>query len=328
VGKAAVKIHPRQALVADIGGTNARFGIADIDQLTIAHFAIHRVDRFPSLEIAVKAYLDTIPDRPRIAAFAIAGPIAADIIRLTNAAWSFTRDGLLAATGADELFLVNDFEALALALPHLMPRDLHQIGGEASVERAAKAVIGPGTGLGVGGLVWSASGWTGVPSEGGHVTFAVENAEELAIVDRIRSGRERVSAERMICGPGLASLYRVLTEMKGGSTTGLSSVEVVGRALAETDPLAGAALRYFVTWLGRFAGDAALFYGARGGVYLGGGIPPKILDALTTGTFRAAFEAKGRMSGYLAPIPVYVIDAADAGLTGAAVALATAMQAK
>jgi glucokinase len=116
--------------------------------------------------------------------------------------------------------------------------------------------------------------------------------------------------------------------MKGGSSTDLSSVEVVGRALPETDPLAGAALRYFVTWLGRFAGDAALFYGARGGVYLGGGIPPKILDALTTGTFRAAFEAKGRVSSYLAPIPIYVIEAADAGLKGAAVALAAAIPRK
>ena len=308
--------------MADIGGTNARLAIADLDTLRLAGAASFRGAEFPSLHAVASAYLSGIAGRPRVAAVAVAAPVVGEKVRLTNSPWSFEREELRAALGVERLLVLNDFEALAHVLPHLEPRDLHQIGGGAPVERAAKAVLGPGTGLGVAGLAWSPAGWQAMPSEGGHVAFAVEDAREFAMLERLLTGRERLSVERVVSGPGLADVYRVLAELAGRQAEPLQAPEVVGRAHGGSDPIAREALERFATWLGRFAGDAALFFGARGGVYLGGGIAPRMVDVLSAGPFRRAFEAKGRMSAYLAPVPVYVILAGDAALKGAAAALA------
>jgi glucokinase len=189
-------------------------------------------------------------------------------------------------------------------------------------------VLGPGTGLGVAGLVWSPAGWQALPSEGGHTAFAVASATEFAMLERLLEGRERLSVERLVSGPGLADVYRVLAELQGRPAPPLEAAEVVQRAYAGADPVAREALDRFATWLGRFAGDAALFMGARGGVYIGGGIAPRMVDVLSAGRFRGAFEAKGRMSAFLAPIPAYIILATDAALKGAAAALALAIGGK
>ena len=325
--------NSRLALVGDIGGTNARFAIMDVDELTVTHFANFRCEMFPSLQAAVKAYVDSIPHRPSMAGFAVAGPVTGEEVSLTNLPWSFTREDLRSLTGAKYVHLVNDFEALALSLPYLTAHDLHKIGGEEPVDSAPKVVLGPGTGLGVAGLVSSPSGWIAIPSEGGQVTFAVEDADELAIIERFSEGKGHVSAERLISGPGLAQLYQVLGEMKETEVRPSSLTEIVKRGLLEgEDHLAEEALGYLQQWLGRFAGDMALVYGARGGVYLGGGIAPKIFDeavatAFRLAFFRAAFQSKGRRSSFLAPIPVYVIKAADAGLRGVAVALSASVPA-
>jgi glucokinase len=311
----------RLALVGDIGGTNARFAIADVDVLTVSHFAVFPCASFPSLPAIIRAYLDRIPHRPAMASLAIAGPITGDVVQLTNLSWSVTRGELQAATGAGTLRLLNDFEALALSLPHLTARDLHKIGGEEPADRATKAVLGPGTGLGVAGLLATPSGWKSIASEGGHASFAVHNAEELTLIELIRRSSGHASAERLISGPGLVTVYQLLSEIRATPGAKRSAPEVVRAALAKADPVAEEALRLFVSWLGRFAGDVGLMFGARGGVYIGGGIAPKMLAALTEGFFRTAFEAKGRMSPYLTPIPVHVITAEDAGLRGAAAAL-------
>lgn len=317
-----MSVDSRQALVGDVGGTNARFAVADLDEMTISHFASFRCAMFPSLPAAIKAYLRTIPLRPSTTSIAIAGPVSGDVVHLTNLSWSFTLDELRAAAETMHIRIINDFEALALSLPHLHPGDLHQIGGAEPVTVAAKAVLGPGTGLGVAGLVPSSSGRFAMPSEGGHISFAAEDEAELAIVDRMMQGRGHVSCERLISGPGLVKAYQALADTKGAIVEPRSAADIVGRALSRSDALAEEALGYFVRWLGRFAGDVALLFGARGGIYLGGGIAPKILDALTTGAFRTSFLSKGRLSPYLEPIPVYVITAPDAGLRGAAAALA------
>ena len=313
------------ALVADVGGTNARFGIADLDTLEVGRFEVFLGQDHPTLAGAAAAYLDGLDVRPRFGAFAVAAPVTDDTIRFTNSPWTFRLTELRQALGFDELLLLNDFEALALGLPHLGPSDLHRIGGGAPRERAAKAVLGPGTGLGVAGLAWSPAGWVALPGEGGHSTLAVETEREFAILQSLRAGKERVSTERALSGPGLADLYRILAGLRGEKPESLEPAEVVSRALARSDAAAEAALDHFVTWAGRFAGDVALLYGARGGVYLGGGIPPRILGALTTGRFRAAFEAKGRMSAYVAAIPAYVILSGDTALKGAAAALGAAL---
>ena len=317
-----MSVNSRQALVGDVGGTNARFAVADLDEMTISHFASFRCAMFPSLPAAIKAYLRTIPLRPSTTSIAIAGPVSGDVVHLTNLSWSSTLDELRAAAETMHIRIINDFEALALSLPHLHPGDLHQIGGEEPVGGAAKAVLGPGTGLGVAGLVPSPSGRIAMPSEGGHISFAAEDEAELAIVDRMMRGKGHVSCERLISGPGLARAYQALAETNGAVAEPRSAADIVERALSRSDTPAEEALGYFVRWLGRFAGDVALLFGARGGIYLGGGIAPKILDALTTGAFRTSFQSKGRLSPYLEPIPVYVIKAPDAGLRGAAAALA------
>ena len=316
------RTEARTALVADIGGTNARLAVADLATLRVSDAASFRCAESPSLQAVVASYLDGRGERPTAAAVAVAAPVVGDTVRLTNSPWSIVHDELRAAIGVETLLLLNDFEALAHVLPHLGAADLHQIGGGAPAERATKAVLGPGTGLGVAGLAWSPAGWQALPSEGGHAAFAVEDATEFAMLERLLTGRERLSVERVVSGPGLADVYRVLAELQGRPAPPLQAAEVVRRAVAGDDPVAREALDRFATWLGRFAGDAALFFGARGGVYIGGGIAPRMVDVLAAGRFRRAFEAKGRMKAYLAPIPVYVILAADAALKGAAAALA------
>jgi glucokinase len=313
----------RRALVADIGGTNARLAIADLDTLELANAVSLRREGFPSLEAVVESYLQGVAERPSAAAFAVAAPVVGETIKLTNSPWSFRREALRTALGLDELLILNDFEALAHALPHLGPSDLKQIGGGAPVERAPKVVLGPGTGLGVAGLVWSPSGWVAMASEGGHASLAIKDAREFAMLERLTRERERLSVEGVVSGPGLAQTYRVLAEMAGQPVAPVEAPEVVQRALGGNDPHAQEAVERFAVWLGRFAGDAALFFGARGGVYIGGGIAPRMVDALSAGTFRRAFEAKGRMTPYLAPIPVHVIlIGTRAALMGAAAALA------
>ncbi|MGB3391749.1 MAG: glucokinase [Pseudaminobacter sp.] len=320
-------MNPRKALVADIGGTNSRFAIADVDALTIEHFATFPSSLFSSLQAVVERYMASIPHHPILACFAVAASVSTETMRMTNLPWTFTRDELRSACGARHLHLVNDFEALALALPWLTPHDLHGIGGGNLAGRGTKVVLGPGTGLGVAGLAEAASGWIALPGEGGHISFAVRNADELSILDRISEGAAHVSAERMISGPGLTALYRALAEMKGKAVEERAAAGITKAALVHEDPIAEEALELFVGWLGRFAGDMALAFGARGGVYLGGGIAPRIIEALETGSFRAAFEAKGRLSSFLKTVPVHVIKAADAGLRGAAIALSEAVPA-
>jgi glucokinase len=171
--------------------------------------------------------------------------------------------------------------------------------------------------------VWSPAGWVALASEGGHASLAVEDAREFAMLERLVQGRQRLSVEHVVSGPGLAETYRVLAEMAGKPVAPVEAPEVVRRALGGHDPSAQEALERFATWLGRFAGDAALFFGARGGVYIGGGIAPQMVDALSAGACRRAFEAKGRMAAYLGPIPVYVILlGTKAALKGGAAALA------
>jgi glucokinase len=318
---------PTRAVVADIGGTNARFAVADLDTLDLSEVQHFLCSGHPTLAEAACVYLKGLPEPPSYAAIAVAAPVVGEEIRLTNSPWSFARQELCRIAGLQGVLVLNDFQALALSLPHLHSVELHQIGGGAPADHAPKVVLGPGTGLGVGGLVWSGTGWVPVASEGGHISLAARDAQDFAVMERLRSGRAHLSVERALSGPGLSDLYRALATLHGEPAEELAPNDVARRAIGREDQVAEEALQHFVTWLGRFAGDAALVFGARGGVYLGGGIAPKILDALTTGAFRKAFEAKGRMGAFLAPIPIYVILAEFAALKGAAAGLHAALEA-
>lgn len=318
-------VNPRMALVGEIDGTEVRFAITDVEELTITLFVALRCDMFPSLQAAIEAYLASIPYRPTMAGFAVAGPVTDSVVNLTNLPWSFTREELRAATGATHVHLLNDFEALALSLPYLGAHDLHRIGGAEPVDRATKVVLGPGAGLGVAALAPSPGGWISLPGEGGHVSFAVKDAEELLLVEGIRKGKGHVSAERLISAPGLEAIFRVLGETRGVDAR-LSAGEIMEAATGGEDRLAEDAVGYLASWLGRFAGDMALVYGARGGVYLAGSMAPNIFadqagNASRAAAFNQAFQDKGRLASYLAPIPIYVVRSIDAGLRGTAVAL-------
>lgn len=313
------------ALVADVGGTNARFAIGDLSTLQLSSSARFRCADFHSLQAVAEAYLGGMAERPKLAAFAVAAPVASERIQFTNSAWSFEVEELRTALRLQKLLVLNDFEALAHALPHLAAAELHQIGGDAPAERASRVVLGPGTGLGLASLVWSAAGWLAIASEGGHITFAVQDVREFTIFERLVKEREHLSAERVLSGPGLVDVYRVLADLASRPAPAMQPAEVVHRALSGEDAIAREALEYFATWLGRFAGDAALLFAARGGVYLGGGIAPRIASVLATSGFRGAFEAKGRLASCLTQIPVYIIMSQDAGLKGTAAALAARM---
>ena len=314
---------PTQALVADIGGTNARFAIANLETLSLSDIRTFPTAEHATLADAIRAYLKDAPETVAHAGLAVAAPLREDTVKFTNAAWTFKQSTLAKEAGLEAAYVFNDFEAQAYALPVLSADELHSLHGGKAVENAPKVVLGPGTGLGVAGLVRSPSGWVPVPGEGGHQTFPAENERELALLERMRVGLERLSVERVLSGPGLADLYRAIAASYGFSDAELSPAKVEQLAIGGEDEMAVEALNFFVRWLGRFAGDMALVFGARGGVYLGGGIAPKMLSRLERDDFRQAFERKGRMSPYVEAIPIHVVVSDYPGLKGAAAGLRT-----
>jgi glucokinase len=314
---------PAHALVADIGGTNARFAIADLAALRLRDIRTFPTAENVTLADAMRAYLKDAPEKVAHAGLAVAAPLREDTVKFTNATWTFKQSTLAKEAGLDEVSVFNDFEAQAYALPVLTKDELHALGGGTAVERAPKVVLGPGTGLGVAGLVWSPTGWVPVPGEGGHQTFPAENERELAILERMRKGLERLSVERVLSGPGLADIYRAVAASHGFGDAEYSPAEVEHMAISGEDDMAVQALDFFVRWLGRFAGDMALALGARGGVYIGGGIAPKMLPRLEEADFRQEFERKGRMKPYVEAIPIKVIVSDYPGLKGAAAGLRT-----
>ena len=315
-------------LIADIGGTNARFALVDLETLDLSEIKQFPCAGHEGVAGLATTYLKGLKETPpRRAALAVAGPVTSDEIKITNSGWTFTAGDLARAAHLDDIVLLNDFHALAMSLPHLRTNELQQLGGGESVPHAPKVVLGPGTGVGIAGLVWSGSAWIGVPGEGGHVTLSAHSPREFEMIERLRAGRDHLSADRVLSGPGLVNLYRAIAESHGRSAEDLQPNDVLIRGLAESDPIAVEALAMLVAWLGGFAGDAALTFGARGGVYISGAIARKIARVLSSGGFRRAFEAKGRMRSYLAPIPVYLILAEFAALRGAADALRTRLSA-
>jgi glucokinase len=299
-------------LLADIGGTNARFALQSPGAAPVAVHAMQTAD-FPTIEDAVRAYLSRAGVRPPRAAFAVASPVTGDRIEMTNHPWSFSVEAVRRVLALSELRVVNDFEAIALSLPHLPGAEQRRLGGGAPDPTAPIAVIGPGTGLGVAALV---SGWA-VPTEGGHVTMPAVDEREAAIIARIRERLGHVSAERVLSGPGLQNLYRAL----GDDVTPPEPGEITARALAGSDPRAVETLDTFCAMLGTVTGNLALTLGARGGVYLAGGIVRQFADFLARSRFRERFEDKGRFREYLAPIPVWIVGTENPALIGLAALL-------
>ncbi len=294
-------------LLADIGGTNARFALAGPEGVS-RELALRCADH-PSLAAAAKAYLaEMAPDaRPVAGAFAIASPVTGDIIRMTNLPWEFSIQRVRQELGLERLDVINDFTAVALAVPELSEGDRVQIGDGWAEPGWPIGVLGPGSGLGVSALVPGPRGWRALATEGGHVTMAPVSDREGAVLAQLRKGFDHVSAERLLSGPGLVNLYEALVLIDGHEPERLTPAEVTGRALDRKDPACLEALEMFCAMLGTVAGNLALTLGARGGVYVAGGIAPRILAFLSHSRFRKRFVEKGRMRDFLGPIPTYVV---------------------
>lgn len=311
-------------LVGDVGGTNARFALVDQDR-RVRYPKTYPAKDFASLDDAVCAYMkDTAGrKRPTRAAIAVAGPVVHGEIEFTNLDWHVSEADLLANCDFEAVKLLNDFAAQALAAPRLEPESLHRLGPrERGAEDGAIAVLGPGTGFGVAALARSGGRDTPLPSEGGHAAFAPYDEVEDQVLDRLRARHGgRVSVERVLSGPGLLDLYRALGDIGSIEATAKEPGEVVAGAEAG-DVLALRAVERFCAILGGVAGDLALTFGARGGVYVAGGVAPRLLDQLSSGGFRQRFEAKGRLADYVKDIPTFVITHPYTALLGAARALA------
>ncbi|MCS0631150.1 glucokinase [Telluria mixta] len=318
-------------LLGDIGGTNARFALVDGPGEAPRHVRSLRVADHAGPVAAVEAYLAALgQDKiahapPRAAALALATPIDGDQVTMTNSRWRFSRSAVRAELGLDVLLLLNDFEALALSLPGLGSGQIRT--DEARAPRGnVMAVVGPGTGLGVAGVLHTPAGWVAVPGEGGHATLAPMDERESALLACVRHYVPHVSAERLLSGIGLPVLYRAVAQVDGLYADVLQADDIVARAIADADPLCTATLDSFCSLLGNFAGNVALTLGARAGVFVGGGIVPRLGEGFFASRFRARFEAKGRFQAYLEQIPTYVITDTLAALGGAAYALERANQ--
>ncbi len=279
-------------------------------------------DRYSGPVEAVEAYLkETGAPRPHEIAMAVATPVTGDRIKLTNNHWAFSVEEARQALGLDRLLMLNDFTALALSLPHLTAAQQRQVGGGQAAANAAIGLIGAGTGLGVSGLLPTKNGWVPIEGEGGHVSFSPANVRETEILRIVWREYPHVSAERLISGIGLDPLYRAIAELEGQSGPSPTPATITERAMRGNDDLCRDVMNMFCGMLGTAAANLAVTLGARGGVYIGGGIVPRLGEFFDRSPFRERFETKGRFSDYFKAIPTKVILAEYPALTGAAHAL-------
>jgi len=342
---------PGARLLGDVGGTHARFGWQAHAQAAIEQVRVYPSQAFDNLQDALYQYLADIgQSTPAQAAIGIANPVQGDLVQMVNHDWSFSVQALQRAMGLQRLVVVNDFVALALAVPTLGPGEWAHLGGGAQARPAPPdgqadpvppgaqgprrppgpdsgplAVIGPGTGLGMAGLVCHDGRWTALPSEGGHATLGPETEREWRVVQWLQNQHGgHASIERVVSGPGLAQVYQALRALDGlAPTEPPSPAEVTERATAGHDAQAAEALAMFLALLGSAAGNLALTLGATGGVYLGGGILPRLgADRVRASALVQRFAAKGRLRGFLEPIPLRLITLQQSpALRGAAQAL-------
>ncbi|WP_042299995.1 bifunctional transcriptional regulator/glucokinase [Paraburkholderia kururiensis] len=309
-------------LLADIGGTNARFaletGPGDISQVMVYPCA-----EYPGVAEVIKKYLkDTKIGRVNHAAIAIANPVDGDQVRMTNHDWSFSIEATRRALGFDTLLVVNDFTALAMALPGLTDAQRVQVGGGQRRPNSVIGLLGPGTGLGVSGLIPADDRWIALGSEGGHASFSPQDEREDLVLQFARKKWAHVSFERVAAGPGIEVIYRALAARdKKRVAASLDTSEVVKRAL-QGDELSAEAVECFCGILGTFAGNIAMTLGSLGGIYIGGGVVPRLGEFFERSSFRQRFEAKGRFEAYLANIPTYVITAEYPAFLGVSAILA------
>jgi glucokinase len=311
-------------LIADIGATNARCALVDGDGRIVFSQNFQNVD-FDGIASLLERFIaqSGAGKPPARAAIAIAAPVGNDEIAMTNIGWRFRPAVLERSLGLRELIVLNDFEALAHALPRLRATDCRPIGGGIAVEHATMAVLGPGSGLGVAAAAPHGDAWIAIAGEGGHVSMAALGETEAAIVADHGDANGHCSAERLLSGPGLVRIHATLSRLANRAKTDLTAAEVTARAAAG-DPVASATLDVFCAMLGTVAGNLALTVGARGGVFIAGGIVPRILRHLEQSAFRERFVAKGRYRAYLDRIPTAIVTVEQPAFIGLRALLAEA----
>lgn len=306
-------------LIGDIGGTNARFAIVPDETGAVLEFPTVQTKDFETIDAAIEqTVLSASTVRPASAVIAVAGPVNGDEIPLTNCPWVIRPRGMIARLGLSDVVILNDFEAQALAAVALGPEHLAKLGGGEARKNVARVVLGPGTGLGVAGLVHSAGRWIPVPGEGGHMDIGPRSPRDFEVFPHIERLEGRVSGEQILCGRGLLGLYRAVCAADGVKPVHAAPSDVTMAGLTGADSQARETLSLFSAYLGRTAGDLALVFKAQGGVYLTGGIAQKILPALQGPELREAFEDKAPHRAMMRDIPIYVITHPLAALQGLA----------
>jgi glucokinase len=307
------------SLVADIGATNARFALAVSGSNELIQPLTLLTRNFTSIFLACREYLNHIADlHPSRACIAVACPISGDHVSLTNNSWSFSIEEFRQELNVGRLMVVNDFKALAAGVPRLAAEEIIQLGDGTPIPERPISVIGPGTGLGVATVIQYETGQIFLDGEGGHVSFAPGNERELEILRLLSRQFNHVSTERILSGDGIKTLFQTLAKIDGVVAPDLTASSIVERAISGSDSHCLEVIDIFCGVLGSFAGDLAMTLNSQGGVYIGGGIIPRIAKLLKDSSFRTRFEGKGRISSFIKNVPTYLIMTDRTALTGAA----------
>lgn len=312
-------------VVGDIGGTHARFALTlrqENNVIGLSSISTLRTADFPNFEAAYRTYISTIDPQPRKAVFAVASPVLDDEVKFTNLSWSMKASVLAERLGLEQARIINDFAAIAYAAPHLPENNIRSLSGGAFKlpERGVISVLGPGSGLGVGILIRESTGDRVYQAEGGHAGFAPADEIDAFILRFAAKRYARVSAERLISGPGLGLIYEALAELDGRVAAPPQTVALWDAAISGADPYAVAACKRWLMLLGTFAGDVALMHGASA-VLLAGGILPRFGAVLDADALLDRYHAKGRFNPLMRRVPVGLIDHPEPGLIGAATLL-------
>ncbi|WP_223477679.1 glucokinase [Oricola indica] len=308
---------PFPVLIADIGGTNARFAIVIDSNAEPKRFEPIKTADYPTLDAAIQqVVLDKTSILPKSAVLAVAGPTDGDEIDLTNCHWIVRPKRLIAELGFSDVMVMNDYEAQALAVVALDAEFLEPIGGGERITHANRVVIGPGTGLGVAGIVHGSNTWIPVAGEGGHVDLGPRTERDYEIFPHLETIGGRVSGEQILCGRGLVNLYKAIAQADGRPVVFSRPEEITAASFDGSDTVAVETVQLFIEYLARVAGDMALVFMARGGIYLTGGITHKILPVIDADRFRAAFDNKEPHRNLLEQTPVFVITHDQAPLEG------------
>lgn len=308
-------------LIADVGGTNIRLALSDGKSVDFIDLRKYLCADFDGIRETIEHYLQEVGAKVQHACIAIASPVDSDWIDVTNNAWTFSKASLKKALGLRSLHVINDYTAMAMALPHLGVDQLVQIGPGEAEGLGPKAVFGPGTGLGVAHLINAQGVWQALPGEGGHVDFAPIDEQEVAIWRFLSKRYSHVSYEQLLSGLGLEQLYQALCHLEGGEHPTLKAPEISSKGVSGECELCVKVMSQFCKVLGSFAGNLALTLETTGGVYVTGGIVPRFTDFVANSSFRTRFEEKGRFKGYVSKMPTFLVVEEQPGLLGAAASL-------